>query len=383
MSTPAASGPLGQEGALGPAAGLQGASQQGASQQGAAASTSSVGRPPLKVAIWGASGYAGAELLRLALGHPGMELCHLSSQSHVGQPVARVYPALAGFTALCFEAQDAATAVGCDVLFSCLPHGDTHRALAPLVGKVRLIDLSGDFRLHDATSYAAAYGHPHPHPELLGQFVYGLPELNRERMRTAHALANPGCFATACALSLLPLAREGWLVGDVALSAVTGSSGSGVKPAAGTHHPTRAQDFYAYKPLAHQHEPEITQTLHSAGGEGFTLNLVTHSAPMVRGIHVTAFATLPAGIGDDEVHAAYARHYGDEPFVRMGPEVRISRVRGINHCDLALKVRGRTLVVTAVIDNLVRGASGQAVHGFNISNGLDERTGLAAAPMVV
>jgi len=338
---------------------------------------------PLKVGVWGATGYAGAELLRLGLAHPGIDFVHLASASHAGQRISQVFPALAGILDTVLDPLDPALAAGCDVLFSCLPHGESHARLAPLVDRVALIDLSGDFRLDTSANHEAAYGHAHPHPELLERFVYGLPELHRDRLVGSRTIANPGCFATACALSLLPLAREGWLAGHVALSAVTGSSGSGAKPAAGTHHPNRSQDFHAYKPLAHQHEPEIAMALRQAGGRDFTLDLVTHSAPLVRGIHVTAFVALPSGIDDEQVQAAYRRHYDPEPFVRLTSEAHVARVRGLNMVDIALKVRGRTLVVMAAIDNLVRGASGQAVHNFNLAHGFPETTGLSLAPMVV
>jgi N-acetyl-gamma-glutamyl-phosphate reductase common form len=334
----------------------------------------------LKVGIWGASGYAGAELIRLCLAHPHLELVHLGARRQVGERVDAVFPAFSGHLDLRFEAIDPARARGLDVLFSCLPHGASHETLAPLVGAVKLIDLSGDFRLHDPAAYEQAYAGVHPHPELLGRFVYGLPELNREALRSADGVANPGCFATACTLALLPLAKEGWLTGDVHLAAVTGSSGSGASPLDGTHHPTRSQDFYAYKVLRHQHEPEIAQTLADAGGAGFALHLVPHSAPVARGIHVTAFVTLDPAL---DVAAAFERHYGAEPFVRLHGDPHVLRVRGQNHCDVAWTRRGHTLVVTAAIDNLVKGASGQALQNLNLMAGFDETTGLLAPPLVV
>ncbi len=337
----------------------------------------------LRVGIWGASGYAGAELIRLGLGHPGIELVHLGAHRHAGERIDAVLPAFQGWLPGSFEPLDPARARACDVLFSCLPHGQSHDALAPLVGQVRLIDLSGDFRLRDAATYAAAYGHAHPCPEQVDRFVYGLPELARDRLRGATAIANPGCFATACTLALLPLAREGLLAGEIPLAAVTGSSGSGATPGPGTHHPVRSQDFHAYKPFRHQHEPEIEQALADAGGEGFRLALVAHSAPFVRGIHVTAFVTLPEPLDEAAVQAIFRRHYEAEPFVRLRDKVNVAQVRGTNLCDVAIALRDRSLVVTAVIDNLMKGASGQAIHNFNLMAGFDETAGLQALPLGV
>jgi len=337
----------------------------------------------VKVGLWGASGYAGAELMRLGMGHPGIEFVHLGTRSHVGESIDTVFPAFKGHLEGCFEALDPKRAGACDVLFSCLPHGQSHGALAPLVGETRIIDLSGDFRLRDAAQYERAYGSPHPHEDLIPRFVYGLPELQREAVRTAEAVANPGCFATACILALLPLARAGWLQGDVYLSAITGSSGSGAKPSSGSHHPNRSQDFYAYKRLEHQHEPEIAQTLAAAGGRGFRLNLVTHSAPLVRGIHVTAFVPLPPGMPTSEVTAVFEQQYAAEPFIRFQPDVHVAQVRGLNQCDLSWISRDQTLVVTAAIDNLVKGASGQAIQNFNLMTGFPETTALSFLPMVV
>lgn len=334
----------------------------------------------LKVGIWGASGYAGAELIRLCLAHPGLELVHLGARRHVGERVDALFPAYHGHVTATFEPIEPALAAACDVLFACLPHGASHAALAPLVGKTQIIDLSGDFRLQDTAVYESAYGAPHPHADLLPRFVYGLPELNRALIQGADAVSNPGCFATACTLALLPLAREGWLAGNVQLAAVTGSSGSGATPGEGTHHPSRSQDFYAYKQLRHQHEPEIAQTLTAAGAAGFQLNLVPHSAPLVRGIHVTAFVTLSA---DHDVAGAFERHYAAEPFVRMHGDPHLLRVRGQNFCDVAWTRRGDTLVVTAAIDNLVKGASGQAMQNLNLMRGFDETTALTQLPMVV
>lgn len=336
-----------------------------------------------RAGIWGASGYAGAELIRLCLAHPGLELAHLGSDGHAGESVDSVFPAFKGLVDRPFDRLAPEIAAGCDVLLSCLPHGESHGRLAPLVGRTRLIDLSGDFRLRDAQAYGRAYGQAHGAAGLLGRFVYGLPELHREAIRGADAVANPGCFATACALALLPLARRGWLAGEVFLSGVTGSSGSGIKPAPSTHHPGRSQDFYAYKGLRHAHEPEIAQTLGFAGASGFRLALVTHSAPLVRGLHVSAFASLPGSIRAQDVADAFHETFGDEPFVRFQPDVHVIHVRGLNHCDLSWTWRDGTVVVHAALDNLVKGAGGQAIQNLNLMLGFPETAGLQAVPMVV
>src|SRR6186997_914271 len=229
-----------------------------------------------KAAIIGGSGYGGAELARRLLMHPDVELVRVASIDHVGEPLGAVHPNLDGATELVFEdLPPAEAAKGCDVALLALPHKVTAAKVPELIAAgVKIIDMSGDFRLRDAAVYEKFYGAKHPHPELLGTFVYGLPEVNRAAIKQAKYVASPGCFATTIELALLPLARAGILEGVVHVQGITGSSGSGVAPSAGTHHPVRAGNLRTYKPLEHQHVPEIGETLAQAGARDLALRFV-------------------------------------------------------------------------------------------------------------
>ncbi len=225
-------------------------------------------------------------MIRRLLLHPDVELCRVASVDFVGEPLAAAHPSLEGRTDLVFQdLAPAAAADGMDVVLLGLPHKVTARKVPEIVAlpSVKVVDMSGDFRLQDAAAYETYYGQPHPHPAMLRDFVYGLPELNRARIRTARLVASPGCFATTIELGLLPLARAGLLEGVVHVQGITGSSGSGAAPQATTHHPTRAGNLRAYKPLWHQHVPEIEETLASAGARDLQLRFVPVSAPLVRG----------------------------------------------------------------------------------------------------
>lgn len=333
----------------------------------------------LRAAILGGTGYGGMELLRLLLGHPGVEVAALTSRHHDG-PVVDRYPHLAGFTDLHFtresEAVRLALAREADVLFFAKPHGVAASELPPVRAAcpdLRIVDLSGDFRLPDASQYDSWYGFTHPHPELLPEAEYGLPECGqREAIRAARLVANPGCHATAAILALWPLARRGLIRGRASVASVTGSSGSGAKPSATTHHPERFGNFKAYRPLRHQHLPEV---LHALGPDA-RVALVPHSAPFARGIHVTAF--VPTGDAPAaEVRAAFEEAYAGEPFVRLHegpPELRASV--GTNFADLGVTCGDGLAVVTLALDNLGKGMAGAAVQNLNLMAGLDERAGL-------
>ncbi|HEY0989364.1 MAG TPA: N-acetyl-gamma-glutamyl-phosphate reductase, partial [Kofleriaceae bacterium] len=250
-----------------------------------------------KAAIIGGSGYGGAEMARRLLMHPDVELVRVASIDHVGEPLGAVHPNLDGATDLVFEdLAPAEAARGCDVALLALPHKVTAAKVPELIAAgVKIVDMSGDFRLRDAATYEKYYGARHPHPELLGSFVYGLPELNRAEIKRARYVASPGCFATAMELALLPLARAGLLDhATVHVTGITGSSGSGIAPGAGTHHPSRAGNLKTYKPLEHQHVPEVVQTLGDAGARAVQLRFVPVSAPLTRGIFATCFVELDA-----------------------------------------------------------------------------------------
>ena len=266
-----------------------------------------------------------------------------------------------------------------------LPHKVTAHKVPEIAAlpSVKIVDMSGDFRLQDPAAYEKYYGQKHPHPGLLPGFVYGLPELNRERIRKARFVASPGCFATSIELSLLPLARAGLLEGVVHVQGITGSSGSGVAAQATTHHPVRAGNLRAYKPLWHQHVPEVVETLSSAGARDLELRFVPVSAPLVRGILATAFLELPEEWTEERLSALYRDTFAREPFVRVParrlPEV--AAVSGSNFAEVGVAAgpawRGRrTVTAFSAIDNLVKGGAGQAIQNMNVMLGLDERASL-------
>src|SRR5512138_668776 len=340
-----------------------------------------------RAAVIGGSGYGGAEMIRRLLIHPDVELVRVASVDFVGEPLSAADPALEGLTELRFEDLSAAEAAsGVEVVLLGLPHTVAAQKvpeLAALPG-VKVVDMSGDFRLKDVAAYEKWYAHRHPCPERLRDFVYGLPEQNREAIRGARFVASPGCFATTIELALLPAARAGLLAGVVHVQGITGSSGSGVGPSAGTHHPVRAGNLRTYKPLEHQHVPEITETLLQAGARDLALRFVPVSAPLGRGIFATAFVELPDAWTQERVEALYRDAYAGEPFVRV-PRKRlpeVAAVSGSNHAEVGVHVgpsRGgrRTVTAFGALDNLVKGGAGQAIENMNLMLGLDERASLA------
>jgi LysW-gamma-L-alpha-aminoadipyl-6-phosphate/LysW-L-glutamyl-5-phosphate reductase len=341
-----------------------------------------------KAAIIGGSGYGAAEMLRRLLIHPEVEVVRVASIDMVGEPVWAAHPHLTGLCDLRFEnISPREAAAGCDVALLALPHKVTAAKVPELIDLgVKIVDMSGDFRLRSADSYQRFYGAVHPVPKLLGQFVYGLPELNRERIRDGRWIASPGCFATATELALLPLARGGLLRGSSAgvhITAITGSSGSGAAPSAGTHHPVRAVNLRTYKPLVHQHTPEIEETLADAGAPELELRFVPVSAPLSRGIFVSAFVELDAGIEEARIAALFDESYAREPFVRRPPgrQPEVAAVAGSNFVEVGFALgpasRGRrTLALFSAIDNLIKGGAGQAIQNMNLVLGIDERLSL-------
>src|SRR3954466_8044511 len=275
-----------------------------------------------KAAVIGGSGYGGAELIRRLIKHPEGSLERVPSVDYIGEPLSSAHPNLEGLTDLKFEELPPEKAAeGMDVVLLGLPHKvSAHKVPEIMKTGARIVDLSGDFRLRDAAAYQKYYGQAHPSAHLLdGTFVYGLPELNRERIKSAKYVASPGCFATTIELALLPLAKAGLLEGAVEVVGITGSSGSGVVPNAGTHPPVRAVNLRTYKPLDHQHIPEITQTLNEAGAKDFALRFVPVSAPLSRGILAPCFAHVKASVTAEQLRALYNETFATETFVR-GPE---------------------------------------------------------------
>jgi N-acetyl-gamma-glutamyl-phosphate reductase len=335
----------------------------------------------IKIGILGGSGYGGSELLRLLLFHPEADIELVSAGEHAGKRVDAVHPNLTRLTDLRFEAlPDARELTGFDCIFLALPHGQAMEIAPLLPRETRIIDLSGDFRLGDAAAFKQYYGREHTAMAAQKEFVYGLTEVNRTLIRKARCIANPGCFATALELALYPFVASRVATGKVIADLKTGSSGSGAKAAANTHHPRRANSFYAYKTFEHQHQPEVEQLFASVDPEWHsTMNLVfqAHSIPVVRGIFGTLYITTKAPMNRDEVGRLIAEYYGDEFFIRLvdgSPD--INWVKNTNFTDIGWAASGDTVIVFVALDNLVKGAAGQAVQNMNLMFGLEERTGL-------
>ena len=333
----------------------------------------------LKVGIFGGSGYGGSELLRLLLVHPQVEIAIVTANEHAGKSVGDVHKNLYGLTSLRFTTapEDFDSLNGLDFVFLALPHGQAIDVVPRLPRIVKVIDLSGDFRLRDREVFEKFYKREHTAFATQASFVYGLTETNREAIKTATRISNPGCFATTTLLGLAPLVANNLIEGRVIVDAKTGSSGSGAKPAANTHHPQRMNSFYAYKPFTHQHVPEIEQELRAIGDWTSELVFMTHSLPVSRGIFASIYVETRDEMTADDVRSVFADFYKDSFFVRLvkdSPD--INWVKTTNFCDIGFATRGRQLVVFSALDNLVKGAAGQAVQNMNLMAGLDEKTGL-------
>jgi N-acetyl-gamma-glutamyl-phosphate reductase len=338
--------------------------------------------------IFGASGYGGGELLYWLSRHPNVESVRGTSRSLAGRPFADAHPNLRGVVDGRFESdllwQELAQSEQ-PVVFSALPHGELAKTLrkleaawleAGIADRLLLIDLSGDFRMPDPAAFEKANRTPHPCPELLSRFAYGLPEWNRDAISRAKRIASPGCFATALQLALLPL--RGLKIGFIAASAVTGSSGSGVSPSVATHHPTRANDFRAYKVLDHQHLAEVMMMMAACDVSG-TLAFVPHSGPFVRGIFATIQFAMPDDLDISKLQAHAAEAFAGHPLVRIVEESpRVAAVAGSNFADVAIAADETSVAVMVAIDNLGKGMAGQAVQSMNIALGLPETTALWA-----
>jgi N-acetyl-gamma-glutamyl-phosphate reductase len=338
----------------------------------------------IKAGIVGGTGYTGVELLRLLGGHSQVELKVITSRSEAGVAVADMFPNLRGHVDIAFSEPDMATLKGCDVVFFATPNGIAMGMAGELLeAGVKVIDLAADYRIKDIDIWQQWYGMEHATPELVAEAVYGLPELNREAIKNARLVANPGCYPTAVTLGFLPLIEAGIIEHDrLVADAKSGVSGAGRKASVGTLFAEVDSSFKAYATPGHRHLPEIRQTLSLSAGEPMGLTFVPHLLPMIRGIHATLYATLKADAAAD-LQALYERRYADEYFVDVlpaGSHPETRTVRGGNSCRLAVHrpQGGDTVVVLSVIDNLVKGAAGQAVQNMNIMFGLEERAGLDA-----
>lgn len=331
-----------------------------------------------KVGIIGGSGYTGAELLRLLSQHPELDVVHVTGDSAAGTAVADLYPSLAaGYGSLAFEPYDPAGVSGLDLVFLALPHGHSQRIVPELVGTVgHLVDLAADFRLKDAALYPQWYGEEHASPELLERFAYGLPELHRDELRGAELVAVPGCYPTAASLPLAPLVRAGVVEADgIIVDAASGVSGAGKGkfPFCGTD-----EDFTAYGLLDHRHTPEMEVNT------GASILFTPHLAPMNRGILATCYARPSGTTSTEAVLACLAEAYADEPFVVVSERSPSTKATlGSNSAHLTARADDRTgwVVALGAIDNLVKGASGQAIQCANLALGLDEALGLPTVGM--
>lgn len=335
----------------------------------------------IKVGIVGGTGYTGVELLRLLAQHPQVEIAVITSRGEAGLPVATMFPNLRGHVNLAFTAPDLQTLLTCDLVFFATPNGIAMQQVpALLAAGIKVIDLAADFRLKDADEWAQWYGMPHACPELLAEAVYGLPEVNRDAIRSARLVANPGCYPTAVQLGFLPLLKAGLIDADQLIADVkSGVSGAGRKAEVHSLLCETSESFKAYGVAGHRHLPEIRQGLASVNGSGVGLTFVPHLTPMIRGIHATLYARINASATD--LQSLYEQNYADEPFVDVmpaGSHPETRSVKGANTCRLSVfrPQGGDTVVVLSVIDNLVKGAAGQAVQNMNIMFGFEETAGL-------
>ena len=339
----------------------------------------------VKIGIAGASGYTGLELIRLLAGHPEAELTVLTSETFQGQNIAEVFPSLNGVVDLKLRPLDDSITQDCSVLFLALPHIVAMDKLPVyLQSDCKTIDLSADYRLKDPKDYSDWYSVTHTHPELLEQAVYGLPELHRQSIQTARFIANPGCYPTSVILALAPLLKTGWVdLSSIISDSKSGVSGAGRKPSLSTHYAEVNEGISPYGLAAHRHTPEMEQELSALAGKPVHLTFSPHLVPMTRGMLSTVYINLNEPISDEKLVEHYRSFYKDEYFVRvLNPGIFASsqHVKSSNFCDIGLKVdsRNQRLIITSALDNLIKGASGQAIQNMNIMLNLDEKMGLTA-----
>ncbi len=334
----------------------------------------------LKVAICGASGYTGIELLRILALHPGVEITAVTSEKSAGKKVHGVFPFLAAYKDLVFEPMDREKLLQkADLFFLALPHGASQEAVHYFFSKgKRVIDLSADYRISDAKTYAAWYGLLHNHKDTLRKAVYGLPEIYRKKIQKARLIANPGCYPTSTILGLMPALKNRLIdPATITIDSKSGTTGAGRKADLGISFCEVNEGFKAYGIATHRHTPEIEQELSSLAGKKVLVNFTPHLLPVDRGILTTIYAKLTRQVETKKVLGLYAKAYASEPFVRVlddGIYPNIKHVRGTNTCEIGVKVNPRTntLIIVSAIDNLVKGASGQAVHNMNLMMGFEE-----------
>lgn len=342
----------------------------------------------IRASIVGGAGYTGGELLRILDAHPEVDVVVVSSGRGAGQAVQEVHPHLRLPRSLSFRTHQKLYETDCDVVFFATPNGTAMHAAPGLLAQGRkLIDLAADFRLQDPQSWEDHYQLPHACPQLLEEAVYGLPELNRRQIRSARLVANPGCYPTATILGLLPLVESGWADPSLLVAnAVSGISGAGRQASSSLMYCEMSENFRAYGIHRHRHQPEIVQALEKASGKTQDLTFTPHVAPMSRGILATLYAWT-AGHSPEDVQALYVDRYADEPFVEVlgaGDLPQTKDVRGSNFCRMAVHVAPeRPIIVLSVLDNLVKGAAGQAVQNMNLMFDFPETLGLGQTPLAV
>jgi N-acetyl-gamma-glutamyl-phosphate reductase len=339
----------------------------------------------VKVGIVGGTGYTGVELLRLLAQHPGVEIATITSRGEAGQKVSDMFPSLRGHVDLPFSDPAQADLKGCDVVFFATPNGIAMRQARELLDSgVKVVDLAADFRIKDISVWEKWYGMTHASPELVAEAVYGLPEINRDKIRSARLVANPGCYPTAVQLGFLPLLEAGVVdTSHLIADAKSGVSGAGRKAETHILLAEAADSFKAYGVSGHRHLPEISQGLAGMCGKAVGLTFVPHLTPMIRGIHATLYATLTKEV---DLQAVFEQKYSQEPFVDVLPKGAYPETRSVRSCNVCrISVHrpqnGDKVVVLSVIDNLVKGAAGQAVQNMNLMFGLSEAMGLEQLPV--
>ncbi len=341
----------------------------------------------IKVGIAGASGYTGLELIRLLVNHPETELSVLTSETYKEQSIADVFPSLNGIIDIELQPLKGKTFKTCDVVFLALPHTAGMEKLPQLMKSCKVVDLSADYRLKDANAYPEWYGLTHTHPELLTQVVYGLPELHREKIKNAQVVANPGCYPTSVILALAPLMNTDWVDFESIISdSKSGVSGAGRKPSITTHYCEANEGLNPYGLAGHRHTPEMEQELSGLAGKPIKISFSPHLIPISRGMLSTVYINLKKKLfgkktSEDEIIEHYQKFYRDEYFVRVLNKNKFANthsVSGSNFCDIGIKVDERVdrIVITSALDNLVKGASGQAIQNMNIMQGFEEKMGL-------
>jgi len=336
-----------------------------------------------RVAVMGASGYTGAELLRLLVRHPQVDVTAVTSRQHAGEGIANVFPSLRGALDLeCCDLTAAEVAGRSDLVFTALPHKTAMEVVPPLLEKgCKVVDLSADYRLKDVQVYEQWY-QEHNSPDLLEEAVYGLPELFRDQIPSARLVANPGCYPTSVALALAPLLGSGRVdPKSIVIDSKSGTSGAGRSARLGSLFCEVNEAFKAYGIAAHRHTPEIEQTLSMVSGQALNVTFTPHLLPINRGILSTCYVNLSEPCSSEQLRAMFLEAYGDEFFVRVLPKGSypyVAYVRGTNFCDIGVAVdeRSNRAIVVAAIDNLVKGASGQAIQNMNLLYGWDETLGL-------